>query len=342
MRCQLTILAIASAALLAVGVATGGTAAAQPRQELTVYSVASGTQFLSHDDDRRRGITNNPFDPRTNKLQPPITTGGTGETAGDIAVYSFDLFTAPNQKKSAGEASYLCYFNYNSRALCMAYYELKGREGTVIASGPVDFTKRGFKLVVTGGTQNYAGYRGQVASETATENAQRLRLVLLKQAPRSAASAKARNLTLHSVAQTAQFINHADDRLRGMGTNPFNVKTQNLVIVTKGTEKEDGPFPGDDVLYTRKLFATAAHDKSAGSAVYTCYYTFQKRAVCHAYFALDGGLVLASGSVPYNSSRYTLSVTGGTGAYLGVHGSVRATPGKNSHLLSMRLQGLPA
>jgi hypothetical protein len=109
------------------------------------------------------------------------------------------------------------------------------------------------------------------------------------------------------------------------------------VIITKGTQKENGPFPGDDVLYSRKLYANAKHDKQVGSAVFTCFYLFEKRAVCHAYFDLKGGMVLASGRVPYNSSRYTLSVTGGTGDYLGVRGTVRAAPARNAQLLELRL-----
>ena len=53
--------------------------------------------------------------------------------------------TGRQAKKQPGEAAYLCYFNYDARALCMAYYELAHDQGTLVASGPVDFDKQGLQ-----------------------------------------------------------------------------------------------------------------------------------------------------------------------------------------------------
>jgi hypothetical protein len=154
----------------------------------------------------------------------------------------------------------------------------------------------------------------------------------------SAQAATTKNLTVYAVATTAQFMNHADDRLRGMSTNPFNVDAQALVIVTKGQEKGNGPFPGDDILYSFKLYSGRKLDKRAGFAMFTCYYHFKKRATCHSYFQLDGGLVLASGQIVFNGKRFTLSITGGTGKYFGALGEVRAAPvAKNAERLELRL-----
>jgi hypothetical protein len=136
-------------------------------------------------------------------------------------------------------------------------------------------------------------------------------------------------LTLYAVATTAQFMNHADDRIRGMSNNPFSPDAQALVIVAKGQEKGNGPFPGDDVLYSFKLYANMDRKQSAGSAIFTCYYDFFKRATCDAYFELRSGIMLASGPVVFNSTRFTLAVTGGTGRYLGAGGEVLATPAAN-------------
>ena len=133
-------------------------------------------------------------------------------------------------------------------------------------------------------------------------------------------------LTIYAVATTAQFMNHADDRIRGMSNNPFSPNAQALVIVAKGQEKGNGPFPGDDVLYSFKLHSSADGKTNAGSAIFTCYYDFFKRATCDAYFELKGGVMLASGLVVFSSTRFTLAVTGGTGKYLGVNGEVLATP----------------
>jgi hypothetical protein len=154
------------------------------------------------------------------------------------------------------------------------------------------------------------------------------------------AAATGEKLTIYAVATTAQFMNHADDRLRGMSTNPFNVKTQVLVITAQGKEKGNGPFPGDDILYSFKLYAGPKLDKRAGSAMFTCYYNFVKRATCDSYFELDGGLLLASGQVVFNGKRFTLSITGGTGRYIGALGELRAAPAaRNAERLELRLLG---
>lgn len=147
-----------------------------------------------------------------------------------------------------------------------------------------------------------------------------------------------RTMTVYAVAASAQFMNHADDRVHGMSANPFNVKTKALVILTEGPEKGNGPFPGDDILYRFKLYADPNLKKSAGSAIFTCYYDFGKHAICDSYFNLNGGVVLASGSVVFNSTHFTMSVSGGTSEYLGVLGEVQATlAAKNAERLHLRL-----
>src|SRR6185503_7198375 len=133
---------------------------------------------------------------------------------------------------------------------------------------------------------------------------------------------------------------HADDRLRGMSTNPFNVNTRALVITAKGQEKGNGPFPGDDILYSFKLYSDPKLEKRTGSAMFTCYYTFVKRATCDSYFELDGGLVLASGRVVFNGTRFTLGVSGGTGKYLGTLGEVRASPAAATSARSLTVYAL--
>ncbi len=133
--------------------------------------------------------------------------------------------------------------------------------------------------------------------------------------------------TVYAVATTIQFMNHEDDRRRGMTNNPFEVnRAKVLKAVTKGTEQKDGPFPGDDVLYSFKLYANQSLVKRAGSAVFTCYYDVAKHANCDGYFTLAGGSLLARGAVVFNSTRFTLSVAGGTDKYLGVRGAVAAVP----------------
>ena len=165
------------ATLCAAGLAAGAGSATAARGGLTIYTVASGAQFLNTADDRARGAKNNPFDAATNRLMPKAKETGAGPFPGDVAVFSFDLYTNPPLKQRAGSASYTCYFNYARHALCRGYYELRG--GTLTAAGPVDFNKSGFRMVVTGGTRKYLGARGQLTSAQAGTNSQRVDFELL-------------------------------------------------------------------------------------------------------------------------------------------------------------------
>lgn len=169
--------ALTVAAVCVAGiVASPGTAATAPRA-LTIFTVASGVQFINTGDDRARGVKNNPFDATTNKLRPKVSETGNGPFAGDVAVFGFDLYKTRALKEGNGTASYTCFFNYARRALCQAYYELRG--GTLTAAGPVDFNDTGFTLVVTGGTKKYIAARGQVSSAQAGPKAQRVNFQLL-------------------------------------------------------------------------------------------------------------------------------------------------------------------
>jgi hypothetical protein len=142
----------------------------------------------------------------------------------------------------------------------------------------------------------------------------------------SGARRASQTLTVYAVPTTVQFMNHADDRLRGMSTNPFDLKSESVILNANGKEKGKGPFPGDDILYAFKLFADAKHARPIGAAMFTCYYTFVKRATCDSYFELAKGLVLASGQVRFGATHFTLGVTGGTHAYLGALGQVDSVP----------------
>jgi hypothetical protein len=146
----------------------------------------------------------------------------------------------------------------------------------------------------------------------------------------SASTKTTQNITVYAVPSTVQFMNHADDRLRGMSTNPFNLKAQAAIFNDNGKEKGNGPFPGDDILYAFKLFADVKRTQPTGTAIFTCYYGFGKRATCDSYFDLTKGLLLASGQVPFSKTTFTLAVTGGSHAYLGALGQLSAVPAANN------------
>jgi hypothetical protein len=169
-------------------------------------------------------------------------------------------------------------------------------------------------------------------------------VVLLATAlPAAVASGSTRatqKLTVYAVPTTVQFMNHADDRLRGMSINPFKLKAQAAILNANGKEKGNGPFPGDDILYSFKLFADAERTQPTGTAIFTCYYGFGKRATCDSYFNLAQGLLLASGQVPFGQARFTLGVTGGTHTYLGALGQLNATPAvKNAQRFDLQVTG---
>ena len=171
--------ALVGSVLFALNTGSGSAKATTNAKSRTVYSVASAVQFLNNADDLARGQINNPFNAATNKLQPKSTTVAGGQTLpGDVALFSFTLYENAALKKGAGTATYTCYFNYAQRALCRAYYEFRSG-GTVLAAGPVDFNKKGFSMVVTGGTNEFFGARGEVTAVPAARNAQRVALLLL-------------------------------------------------------------------------------------------------------------------------------------------------------------------
>jgi len=145
---------VAAAALVAGGGAAG-------TRNVTIYSVATGVQYINTADDRARGHVNNPLDPETAKLAPKNTDRGKGPFAGDVAIYALNLYSTVGLKKRTGSAVYTCYFNYDQHALCKAYFKLGGGN-TLVASGPVDFKNSTFTIVVTGGTNDYLGVRGEL------------------------------------------------------------------------------------------------------------------------------------------------------------------------------------
>jgi hypothetical protein len=153
-------------------------AGATRHRVLTLYSVATGLQYINTADDRARGHVNNPLDSTANKLAPKSSGNRHGPFAGDIALYALKLYGNRTLKRPAGSAVYTCYFNYDRHALCQAYYKLTAGS-TIVASGPIDFDNSGFTIVVTGGTNRYIGVRGEANVAAGPRNAQRIDFELI-------------------------------------------------------------------------------------------------------------------------------------------------------------------
>jgi len=297
-----------------VGAASAGTA----KTQFTVFSVATVEQFLNHADDRQRGYGKNPFG---NFQAPTATTkeSNGGPFPGDQTLFQFNLFTAPDRKQLVGSAVFLCNYNFKHRGFCDGVYRLNG--GTLLVKGPLNFDSSTYSLSVTGGTGKYRLFNGALDATPAAKLSQRL---VFSVAPVATKTTHA--LVLASVPTAEQFLNHADDRQRGFGNNPFGNFIQQKKTTT---EQNNGPFPGDQALFEFNIFSASDAKKLAGTAVFTCNYGFQKLGFCDATYALSGGTLVASGSVDFNASTFSLVVTGGTGKYGNAAGELAASPAQH-------------
>ncbi len=159
-------------------------------------------------------------------------------------------------------------------------------------------------------------------------------LVACVAAAESGASANTHQLTIYARATHVQYVSHSDDRVRGDFTNPFNSDT----TIPPPKDNNGGALPGDNALFTFKLFSDRNLKRSIGSATYSCTFNFSRNAVCEADFTLDRGTILATGQLNFNAEDFTLVVISGTGAYLGTRGQVSSSPSTaNSHRLAFRL-----
>jgi hypothetical protein len=167
----------------------------------------------------------------------------------------------------------------------------------------------------------------------------RLALLIAGVALLAAASAGAATsrqaLTIYAKAKQVQFVDHSDDRSRGVDQNPFGADTKALLPLTKEMEKGKGPYPGDNALYTFRLYGDPRLTNLVGTAVYSCTFNFQHHALCEASFELNGGTMFASGPADFNGSNFTLAVLSGTAKYLGARGQVSSAPAaaKDAHRL---------
>src|SRR3954447_25971765 len=109
--------ALALASLVfAAGAASA--AAGTGQHKLAMYSVAMNARYLNNGDDRGRGIHDNPFDDEATKLRPAGRDRGEGPFPGDVAVFTFTLYSGKSLQNTIGSVAYTCYYNYRQHALC--------------------------------------------------------------------------------------------------------------------------------------------------------------------------------------------------------------------------------
>ena len=141
------------AAMISVPAAAGAPRGGQS-QRFVLYAVATRAQYIDFSDGVTRAKYQNPFNVDTKQFQP-TTKGGVAARPGNSALFAFTVYSSADLKKKIGDATYACTFNFNKHAICQVEYELDN--GSLFASGPVDFSTLRSTMAVTGGTMAYAG-----------------------------------------------------------------------------------------------------------------------------------------------------------------------------------------
>jgi hypothetical protein len=341
-RLPLLAAALVALACVAAGVLST-TGAAAPPQKLTFYSVLTKQIFINNTDDLARGQGHNPFGNYAHSSTPTLRNEKLfGPFAGDEAEYAFALYTDKSHKTKAGSAIFVCQYDFNQNSFCDTAFTLGG--GTVIAKGAFNFNATTYSLAIVGGTGSYRTIRGHLDGAALGPGTQRQpvhRSVPMLQQQRlslqiAPTASSRQKLTQYSTPAHETFVGNIDDETRGAVSNPFGTHTKGAASTN---EQNNGPFPGDEVLFSFNLYRGAALSGSTGSAVYTCWYTFAKNAFCDVFVQLKaGGTLLAAGTLNFDAKTFALAVTGGTGPYRGVAGDLTVTPsGKHAQRLAIDL-----
>jgi hypothetical protein len=339
---------------------TSATKSATATRSLVLYSAPTQFQYDDFADDRGRGEGNNPF----GNYRAPFTALPTdefhyGPFPGDEAFLEYELYTDTSLKTSAGSAVFICQYGFHKSSFCNASFQLKG--GTLAGFLTSTFNATSYTLAITGGTSTYRGLKGEVdgsLSAAAGANAspmftnppgifgrsQRLAFTIQPQTT----TTPTHTLVQYAYPAKEQYLDHNDDEARGNEDNPFGPRQypqckglpyqRDLACsaaLTKAAsakieEHNNGPFAGDQAVFTFKIYATADRKTSNGAAVLTCQYYFDKNGYCDVSYKLKDGSLYGAGSLNFTAKQFTFAITGGTGAYSGVTGDVSGTQGANN------------
>lgn len=278
------------------------------QQKQTMYSRAKEEQFIDNDDDEELGYSRNPYGMRDPQVEG--ARKGDGPFPGDESLFRFAV--SPSAKaKATVTGIYTCEYYFDRNAYCNATYRFAN--GVVFADGTFNFDAKSFTLAVIGGHGAYAGATGEITSSPGPSSTQRLTISTGAPPPKQA------TFTSYSIATAEQFVNNADDRLRGKGNNPFG----NFHDNTATTKQAKGPFPGDQAVFDFNVYASKAHTKAIGAAVFSCLYNFNKNVYCQVNYHLPTGTLVGAGAFNFAASSFTLAITGGTKAYAGRSGTMQ-------------------
>jgi len=141
--------------------------------------------------------------------------------------------------------------------------------------------------------------------------------------PVAPAATQGRSLVLYAKPARAEFVNHNDDRERGILKNPFG--SDYLPTPPSANSAKKGARAGDNALFSLKLYSDRNLTRHVGTAIYSCTFNFAREAICDGHFQLRDGAMFAMGPANLGSGNLVLPVIGGTGRYSGAHGQLSST-----------------
>jgi hypothetical protein len=139
----------------------------------------------------------------------------------------------------------------------------------------------------------------------------------------SATPRATRTFSVYAVAANEVYINNTDSAARGVGNNPSGKRWGSAANL--GNETTNGPFPGDEGLYSFTLYGSRSLGDRIGSALYTCQYYFNKNGFCDATFQLGNSTLIGAGIINFTARQFAMAIVGGEGTDASASGDVEAT-----------------
>ncbi len=104
------------------------------------------------------------------------------------------------------------------------------------------------------------------------------------------------------------------------------------------SEDKGGPYPGDAAFFSFSLYSDPAFKHPVGSAIYTCFYYFDKNAFCDTTYQLTHGVVVGGAALVFNATTFKVAAIQGTGSYAGDLGQILETASGSGNTQGERLQ----
>ena len=294
---------------------------------LPTLSAAPGTLHLFFNS-RAQGVFG-PDGKPANPNQPPAV--------GDYFTDSDIVYTGTHSSHPGG--------SIGSAHLLCAVSAVSGSSGTAVCDGlidiggsllvadhqSVDLSGNSIKLDITGGTGRYQGAQGTLSSANVA-NSNDTDITLTVSRPSGKAGSTPSTSGAPGVSSTPQALHY------------YSVSTANLQFGPDGkaiTDPNAAPSSGDYFVSSDENYTGnhTHHDKTvAGTDHLVCVLTAFSQSAQTATAICDGGIAFGDSMLVAerqtvqlsNAQSVTVNLTGGTGRYAGVHGTVQSSSLANS------------